>query len=316
MSARDTVNPNARESHPPHAAILFGATATGKTALAVEVSKHLPIEVISADSRQVYRHLDVGTAKPTADERAAVTHHLVDFLELRETYNAARFAEDAWRRCGEIRGRGRLPLIVGGAGFYLRVLRDGLFDAPFSKETMHEVRRELESWSTEALRDELTRRDPARRAAIHDNDRYRLARALEICIASGSTVTALTAARRAPERRFAACHLQMERAALHQSIERRTAAVLDGWIEEVRRLLESHDATLPGFDTLGYPHVVAHVRGTLAREALEANINRDTRRFARHQDTWFRKTPAQLALRAGETDNPSRLVEHLRPLVP
>jgi len=301
-----------RESARPHAALLFGPTASGKTALAVDVSRHLAIEVVSADSRQIYRHLDVGTAKPTQQERAAVPHHLVDFLELHETYNAARFAEDAWRACAAIRARGRLPLIVGGAGFYLHVLREGLFEAPFSSETMHEVRRELQSWSLEALRDELERRDPERRRAIHDNDRYRLARALEICMASGSNVTALTAARRRPERRFFACRLQVERAELHRNIERRTAKLLEGgWIDEVRDLLVRYDAALPGFDSLGYPHVIQHLRGALERAALDECINRDTRRFARHQETWFRKTPAQLTLAAGEDDNVERLVRAL-----
>lgn len=302
-------------SSPPRAAILFGATATGKTALAVEVARHLAVEIISADSRQVYRHLDVGTAKPSARERAAVPHHLVDFLELDSTYSAARFATDALRLCDEIRRRDRLPLIVGGAGFYLHVLREGLFDAPYSDDALLEVRRELESWSLEALRGELERRDPARFATIHANDRYRLARALEICIASGSTVTALTKARSKPEHVFFDCRMQIDRKQLHRNIQERTAAMLEGgWAEEVRRLLEQFDATLPGFESLGYPHVVQHLQGRLERGALRDLINRDTRRFARHQETWFRKMPAQLTLSAGDPANVAKLVDALRAL--
>lgn len=299
--------------HAPRAAILFGPTATGKTALAVAIAQHVGIEVISADSRQVYRHLDVGTAKATADERAAVPHHLVDFLELDDTYNAARFAADALWACDDIQARGRIPLIVGGAGFYLHVLREGLFDAPYTQDELLRVRAALEDWSTEALREELGRRDPERRAAIHDNDRYRLARALEICIASGSSVTALTAARRKPRHRFLELRLRIARAALHSNIEQRTEAMLsEGWIEEVAHLLGSFDASLPAFDTLGYPHVVRHVRGELDRDALREHIVRDTRRFARHQETWFRKMPAHVELEARDPANVERCVEALR----
>jgi tRNA dimethylallyltransferase len=308
---------SATRTQPPRplAAILFGATASGKTALAVEAARHVALEIISADSRQIYRHLDVGTAKPTAHERAAVPHHLVDFLDLDATYSAARFTADALRLCAEIRARGRLPLIVGGAGFYLHVLREGLFDAPYSDDALLEVRGELESWSLEVLREELARRDPDRLAAIHVNDRYRLARALEICIASGSSVTALTASRRKPERAFFDCRLQIEREQLHRNIQQRTAAMLEaGWVEEVRQLLETFDASLPGFVSLGYPHVVQHLRGTLERDALADLVNRDTRRFARHQETWFRKMPAPLTLHAGDSTNVERLVDALKAL--
>ncbi len=139
----------------PTAAILCGPTATGKTALAVQIAALVPVEIISADSRQVYRHLDIGTAKPTATERAAVRHHLIDFLELDGAYNAARFAADARRLAAEIRARGCVPLVVGGAGFYLRVLETGLFDAPYAPEALARVRTELLAWPTHALRTEL-----------------------------------------------------------------------------------------------------------------------------------------------------------------
>ncbi len=303
---------------PPVAALLFGATATGKTALAVELARRLSIEVISADSRQVYRRLRVGTAQPTPDERAAVPHHLVDFLELHETYNAARFRADAVALFAAIRARCRLPVVVGGAGFYLQVLRAGLFEAAYDEDTLRRVRRELADWSTEALCDELQRRDPERAAAIHAHDRYRLSRALEICLAAGSSVTALTEARRAPPERFVEFRLQLERGALHQRIAARTAALLrSGWIDEVQTLLdEGADPAAPGMKSLGYPHVVAHLRGDLSREALEERVNRDTRRFARHQETWFRKARAAVTLPVAAPHNANQMEAVLSPLLP
>ena len=302
----------------PTAALLFGPTACGKTALAVELSSRLPIEVISADSRQIYRRLDVGTAKPTAAERAAVRHHLIDCIELDETYNAARFAADAHRLVAEIHGRGKIPVVVGGAGFYLHVLRQGLFAAPFAPEVLRGVRETLTGWSTEALRRELDQRDPRRCATIHPNDRYRLSRALEICLASGTSVTALTAAAPPAERRFLEARVHIERAELHQRIAARCTTMLDsGWIEEVEGLLAAgHAPGLPGLRALGYPHVVAHVRGRIDRKELEERIARDTRQFARHQETWFRKARSAEPLTAGESGSAEHLATLLQPLLP
>jgi tRNA dimethylallyltransferase len=279
----------------PAAVILQGATATGKTALAVALAARLPLEAISADSRQVYRHLDIGTAKPTAVERGALTHHLIDCIDLDETYNAARFAAEALALCAAIRSRQHIPLVVGGAGFYLRVLRQGLFDSPYSPEELARVRAEVAAWSTAAIRSELEARDPQRLAAIHANDRYRLSRALEICLASGRSVTELTAERRAQAPQFVEFRLHWPRPELHRRIAARTEAMLHaGWIDEVAALLQRFDAQLPGFATLGYPHVIAHLRGEIDRATLLERVARDTRRFARHQEVWFRKSPASV----------------------
>jgi len=289
----------------PAAVILQGATATGKTALAVALAARLPLEAISADSRQVYRHLDIGTAKPTPAERDALTHHLIDCIELEETYNAARFAAEAHALCAAIRSRQRIPLVVGGAGFYLKVLRDGLFESPFSAEELARVRTEVATWSTEAMRNELKARDPQRLAAIHANDRYRLSRALEICLASGRSVTELTAARRVQAPHFVEFRQHWPRAELHRRIAARTEAMLRaGWIDEVAALLQGFDPHLAGFATLGYPHVIAHLRGEIDRGTLLELVARDTRRFARHQEVWFRKSQAtvlEFDAESGET---------------
>lgn len=286
----------------PLAGILCGATASGKTALAVALASRLPLEVVSADSRQVYRHLDIGTAKPTPQERVAVHHHLIDCIDLDAPYNAARFAAEALDLVAEIRARGRVPLVVGGAGFYLEVLRQGLFHPPYTDAELQAVRREVATWSLEAMRAELAWRDPERAAAIHPNDRYRLSRALEICIAADKSVTALTAEHPASERRFVWFHRHVPRDELHRRIAARAGAMLaQGWVEEVRWLLgRGFDATLPGFATLGYPHVLAHLRGDIDLAELQRLVERDTRRFARHQDTWFRKRHDAMVLPADE----------------
>jgi tRNA dimethylallyltransferase len=286
----------------PLAGILMGPTAAGKTALAVELAALLPVEIISADSRQVYRHLDIGTAKPTPEERAAVPHHLIDFLELDATYNAARFAADALQCAAAIRARGRIPLVVGGAGFYLKVLEEGLFQPPYSPEELQAARAELATWSTEALQRELKERDPVRAAAIHPNDRYRLARALEICVAAAESVTALTASRPRVQRKFVKFRLTVPRPELHRRIAARAQAMLDaGWAEEVRAVRAGGAAAdCPGLSTLGYPHLVALVEGRLGRAEVLDRVGRDTHRFARHQETWFRKARDATLLALGD----------------
>lgn len=275
----------------PRAGILLGPTASGKTALAVGLASRLPIEVVAADSRQVYRRLDIGTAKPSPAEQAAVRHHLLDLLDLHETFDAARFAALALAACDDIRSRGRIPLVVGGAGFYLEVLRQGLFSPPYSPAALALVRRDLAGWSTGALHLELAKRDPERAAQLHPNDRYRLSRALEICIASGTSVTLLTATKPAPTHRFVEFRLVMERSRLHDRIASRTREMIAaGWVEEVRAILASGaDPDLPGLRTLGYPHVIALVQGHHELARVEELVARDTRRYARAQETWFRK---------------------------
>jgi tRNA dimethylallyltransferase len=293
---------SAADPTPPLAGILVGPTAAGKTALAVALSARLPIEVVSADSRQVYRGLDIGTAKPSAAEQQAVRHHLLDRLDLHETYNAARFADDALRAAEDIRRRGKIPLVVGGAGFYVRVLETGLFDPPYDAASLAAIRADLAAWDTEALHTALAERDPQRAAAIHANDRYRLARALEICIAAGRSVTELTAAHRVPERRFVKFRLVCERSELHARIAHRAEAMLSaGWIEEAQAALAyGARADAPGLRSLGYPHVLEYLAGRCSRERLLELVVRDTRRFARAQETWFRKAHDAIAITAAD----------------
>jgi tRNA dimethylallyltransferase len=300
-------------SRAPLAGILVGPTASGKTALTAAAAARLPIEVISADSRQVYRHLDIGTAKPTALEQREVRHHLIDFLELQETYNAARFAADALRLAEEIRARGRIPLVVGGAGFYIKVLEEGLFEPPYDAETLAAVRADLAAWSAEELLAALVKSDPGRAAAIHPNDRYRLARALEICIASGRSVTALTAERQTPSREFVKFRLSISRPELHRRIAARAAAMLDaGWVDEVRSALaRGARPEDPGLATLGYPHVLLHLEGEIDRDRLQELVARDTRRFARAQETWFRKMRDATDLEVADPGAVDRLVLQL-----
>lgn len=297
----------------PTAALLCGPTASGKTALAIAAASLLPLEVISADSRQVYRHLHIGTAKPSPAEQAAVPHHLIDFLELDQTYNAARFAADALQTAADIRARGRIPLVVGGAGFYFRVLEQGLFEPPYDAATLAAVRADLDAWSTEDLYAELARRDPDRAAALHPNDRYRIGRALEICIAAGSSVTELTAGHTVPSHSFVHFRITIARPLLHARIAARTEAMFAaGWEDEVAALLRAGVAPdAPALGTLGYPQVVARVREEMTRDAAVAAIVRDTRRFARAQETWFRKMHQALPIGAEDPAGPALLAARL-----
>jgi tRNA dimethylallyltransferase len=273
--------------------VLVGPTAAGKTGLVTALAARHPVEVISLDSRQIYRGLRIGTAQPTAAEQAACPHHLVDFVPPQETYSAARFRRDfeaAWR---EIRARGRLPILVGGAGLYLSVLREGLLELPAdAEERLPGIRAELDGLDDAAVERRLAAVDPESHARLHPRDRYRRLRALEIHALAGRPLSALA---RDQERRpslglaFPALVLVRDPAELEDRIARRTDAMLAaGWIEETEALVAVHGAGAPGLASIGYREVVAHLSGELDRDAMRERIVVATRQYAKRQRTWFR----------------------------
>lgn len=288
---------------------LVGATASGKTALAIEVARRLrgevALEIVSADSRQVYRGLDVGTAKPNAAERAAVPHHLLDVADPKETYTAARFAKEARAAFEEIRARGAVPFLVGGSGLYLRAAEEGLFEGP---QADHLLRARLGGETDAALHARLAQVDPEAAARLNPADRVRVIRALEVWEGTGVPISEHQRRHREapPKARFLRFVLDWPVLVLDARIAARTDAMRnEGWEDEVRRLLAAGiPADAPGLDAVGYSEMRAVVQGRMTPEAAREAIVRATRQFAKRQRTWFRKVEGHRLAIAGPADLP------------
>ncbi|MCC9595951.1 MULTISPECIES: tRNA (adenosine(37)-N6)-dimethylallyltransferase MiaA [unclassified Rubrivivax] len=286
-----------------HAVCLAGPTASGKTAAALALAARRPVEIVSVDSALVYRGLDIGTAKPSAAERAAAPHHLIDIVDPADSYSAARFVADANRLVDEITARGRLPLLVGGTMLYFKALRDGLDAMP---ETDPAIRAELdaraaaEGWP--ALHAELARVDPVTAARLAPNDAQRIQRALEVYLGSGRPISAWQQGARSEKPAAAAWPLvslePASRAWLHERIAQRFDAMLAaGFVDEVRHLRARGDLHpgLPSMRCVGYRQAwEALDAGDLA--PLRERGIAATRQLAKRQITWLRSMPERIVV--------------------
>jgi tRNA dimethylallyltransferase len=284
----------------PPLLVVVGPTGVGKTAVAVALAARLPIEAVSADSRQVYRGMDIGTGKPSAEERRLLYHHLLDIVNPDERYHAARFRREALAAALSVRARGRLPVVVGGTGLYVRALLKGLTPAPPADPALRaELEAEAVQSGPEALHARLRALDPEAAARLHPRDRVRVVRALEIRLraeggadagAAGAHPGAGPGDWRGPSPfRLLMVGLVQERGRLGERIAARVRAmVAHGMMDEVRRLLDAGYAEqAPGMATIGYRQLAAVVRGRLSMdEAIRLTI-RDTARYAKRQMTWF-----------------------------
>jgi tRNA dimethylallyltransferase len=270
--------------------VIVGPTAVGKTAVATALAALADIEIVSADSRQVYQLLDIGTAKPTAKQRGAAPYHGLDLVGPAERYSAGRFARDAARWIDEIRARGRLPVVVGGTGFYLRALFEGLFDEP----DLDEARRErLRSALGGMERGEQLRWAKRLDPGFAGGGSQRALRALEVALLSGATLSALqkSAPPAPPALAPWTARLELPREALRARIDSRVNAMIAaGLVDEVRGVLASGvGAEAPGLTGVGHAEAVRHLGGKLPRERLAEAIATATRRYAKRQETWFRR---------------------------
>lgn len=274
---------------------IVGPTASGKTELAVALAKRLGGEVISADSRQVYRRLDAATAKPRRDASGrvdGVPYHLVDCVEPDEPFSAGDWARLARGKLAEIWSRGRLPIVCGGTGLYVRALKDGLAELPRRDEALRrKLEEEARALGRGVLHERLRRLDPQAAQAIPANNIQRLIRALEVCELSGRPMTQLWKEGRggAPEARWTVLALDWPQEELRARIAGRAAAVWRALLAEVARLVPSRfRGDEPGFNSLGYPEALRCLRGELSEgEGLQAMISA-TNAYAKRQRTWFR----------------------------
>ncbi|KAB2922342.1 MAG: tRNA (adenosine(37)-N6)-dimethylallyltransferase MiaA [Bacteroidetes bacterium] len=277
----------------PVVLVIAGPTASGKSALAMALAEAVPVEIVSADSRQVYRRLDIGTAKPTAAERARVPHHAVDIREPDQTFNAGDFVTVARSAIAGITERGRLPILCGGTGLYLRAAVDGFFDQPsFGGEVRKELERRLAAEGKEALYDELRSVDPAAARTMDPSKQRRVIRALEVFRETGVPISRFHAGHRKDDNYTAVwIGLRWERARLYERIERRVDRMMEeGFLDECRGLAASGlDDRLQALQTVGYTEAFRCLRGEMDEREMVRLMKQNTRRFAKRQMTWFRK---------------------------
>ena len=284
----------------------MGPTASGKTGAALEIARHRPCEIISVDSALVYRGMDIGTAKPTADELAAVPHHLIDIIDPADSYSVMQFREDALRLVAEITRRGALPLLVGGTMLYFKALRDGLDALPPADPALRaKLDREAAERGMPALHARLAELDPATAARLQPNDSQRIQRALEIIHLSGQPMSQLLAQAVHTPLPFRLLPIALEpsdRAVLHQRIAERFDAMLDradgGLLAEVRRLRERGDLHpgLPSMRCVGYRQAWEYLDGQIDRATLRDKGIAATRQLAKRQLTWLRSMPDRVVI--------------------
>lgn len=274
--------------------VLAGPTGSGKTALAIELARRIGGEIVNADSQQLYRHLDVGTAKPGAAERAAVAHHLLDVAEPGQGMDAARFVALADGAIAGIAARGRVPLVVGGTGLYLRALLHGVIEAPGRDASLRaRLTAEAAELGRPALHARLALVDPGAAARIGPNDLIRIVRALEIA-AGGQTQSALHAAHAFQPQRHRALFLALDppRELLRARLEARVEAMFaGGLLEEARWLVSQFGGELPPRLPIGYAEAVEVTRGRLALEEAIRRVQVAHRQYARRQVIWLRREP-------------------------
>lgn len=301
--------------------MLLGPTASGKSALALQWAQQLPLEIVSIDSAQVYRGMDIGTAKPTAQERAQVPHHLLDLRDAHETYSVAEFVRDATQAIAEIRARGKLPLVVGGTMLYAKALREGLSDLPSADpELRAQIAAQAEQLGWPALHERLAQIDRATAARLPATDSQRIARALEVFELTGTPLSQLQQlhmARSTPERFPVLALMPADRSALHQRIADRFHHMLEAGLVEELRHLRTHlplQRDLPSMRCVGYRQAWAYLESECSHEVFVTDAITATRRLAKRQMTWLRGMPQVSVIEATQPETTLlQLRQHFEP---
>jgi tRNA dimethylallyltransferase len=281
--------------------VLSGPTASGKTGAAVSLARLYPLEIVNADSMQVYRGMDIGTAKPSLDVRREIPHHLVDVADPDEPYSAGRYVADAERAIQDVRSRGRFPLVVGGTGLYIRALLRGLDPLPADPRIRARLAGRWDENGGKALFGELMMVDPASAARIHPRDKVRVVRALEVAEITGEPASARKESWSVGRSRYRILFLvlMIDRGELYRRIDSRVDEMFrEGFVEEVRGLLaKGYGRGLPSMGAIGYRHVLSHLLDGVSLEKAVGQMKQDTRRYAKRQITWLSGEPGTALLK-------------------
>ena len=278
----------------PKVIVICGPTASGKTALSIELAKKINGEIISCDSMQIYKYMDIGTAKPTLEEQKEVKHHLIDFVEPNQRYSVAEYKKDAEKSIEEILSKGKTPIIVGGTGLYVDSLIYGIEypEIELDEEYRKQLEKEIEEKGLESLYNKAKEIDSEAMEKISPNDKKRIMRVVEIYKATGKTKTEQEIESRTHEVKYdyKVFAIKMDREKLYERINKRVdLMVKKGLIEEVQNILKKYDKFPTAMQGLGYKEVVEYLDGKTTKEEMIDKIKMQTRRYAKRQITWFKK---------------------------
>ena len=284
------------ETIQPRVVVICGPTALGKTSAAIRLAEIFDGEIVGADSMQIYKHMDIGTAKPTAEEQARVKHHMIDIIDPDERFDARQYAAMARDTIEKLYDRNKIPFVVGGTGFYIKALLNGLFSVePAGKKIRSALKEEAQIRGPAVLYARLCRQDPDAAKKIHPNDTYRMIRALEVRASTGKTLSEFHKAHGFKDRPFVVLKigLHIRREMLYDRINKRVDVMIDsGLVDEVKGLLAMGcSPESKSMQSIGYRHMVDFIKGDRSWEETVRTLKRDTRRYAKRQLTWFRADP-------------------------
>ena len=296
----------------PKIVVICGPTASGKTALGIKIAQQANGEIISSDSMQIYKDMDIGTAKPTPEERAQAVHHLVDFVSPDQRYSVADFKKDATEKIEDILSRGKLPIIVGGTGLYVNSL---IYNIEYKEEiTDIEYRNELEKVDLETLYKQAQEIDPEATAKVSQNDRKRITRILEIYHTTGKTKTQMEAeSRKEVKYDYKIFVLTPERDKLYERINLRVDLMMQaGLVDEVKQLLQKYNEFPTAMQGLGYKEVKEYLDGEITEEEMVEKIKQESRHYAKRQLTWFRQYKDATWLDTFDENNVNIILDKLK----
>ncbi len=279
-----------REEKKGKVIVLLGPTCVGKTGVSLFLAEALDTEIISADSMQIYKGMDIGTAKPTPEQRAHIRHHMIDIVEPSERYSTGRYIDEVVPIIDRLLSEGKIPLIVGGTGLYIKAMTRGIFQAPQADPALRAYLKELEEASPGILYQKLKEVDPEKAATIKPNDLRRIIRSLEVSIKTGRPMSSLEKEYTRPlPYEFLKIGLTRQRKELYRMIEERVEQMFaEGLVNEVKELLKKNPSETP-LQAIGYKEVIGYLRGEQSLEETKQLIKRATKRYAKRQFTWFKK---------------------------
>lgn len=297
----------------PKVIVICGPTASGKTALSIELAKKINGEIISCDSMQIYKYMDIGTAKPTLEEQKEVKHHLIDFVEPNQRYSVAEYKKDAEKSIEEILSKGKTPIIVGGTGLYVDSLIYGIEypEIELDEEYRKQLEKEIEEKGLESLYNKAKEIDSKAMEKISPNDKKRIMRVVEIYKATGKTKTEQEIESRTHEVKYdyKVFAIKMDREKLYERINKRVdLMVKKGLIEEVQNILKKYDKFPTAMQGLGYKEVVEYLDGKTTKEEMIDKIKMQTRRYAKRQITWFKKNKQTVWIENNELSKISEVI--------